>query len=176
MMKIHLTILFVTLFFVKPIFAQESSYLPPQGLNNWYVEFGGSGLFYSINYEKYLFRNSNENITWLGRVGFGFNPIEGKLLNKIFLEQGTFMFPFASSVLLGAGKEKLEVGIGYTLLSKTSAESEVLPTGIIGFRVMERNGICFRITYSPHIRNGEYVSWYGVSLGKNFSFKKGKSR
>jgi hypothetical protein len=85
-MKNYISILFILFFLSKSILAQDENYVAdnyvaPQGLNNWYVEFGGAGLFYSINYEKYLFRNNNENITWLGRVGVGFNPIEGKFLN-----------------------------------------------------------------------------------------------
>jgi len=180
-MKNYISILFILFFVSSSILAQDDNYasdnyVAPQGLNNWYVEFGGAGLFYSINYEKYLFLNNNENITWLGRVGLGFNPIEGKLLNKIYLEQGTLMFPFATSFLFGSNKEKLELGFGYTLLSKSNAPNEIIPTGILGFRVMERNGVCFRISYTPHIREGVYVNWFGLSLGKNFNFKKGRRR
>ncbi len=170
-MKQSTIILIILILFIVKTHAQNENYKPPQGLNNWYVEFGGAGLFYSINYEKYLFRNNNENLTWLGRVGFGYNPIEGTLLNKIYLDKSSFMFPFATSLLIGAGKEKIEIGAGYTLLNKNFGENEAIPTGILGFRVMEKNSVCFRVSYTPLLRNNQLIQWFGVSLGKNFSIK-----
>ncbi len=149
-------------------------------MNNWYVELGGSAILYSVNYEKYLYRNQGENITWLGRIGAGFNPIDfpdyHMLLNKVVLNKNSFTFPFTSTILIGSGKEKLEVGGGFTLLTRhffnrDIAEREVIPNIVLGFRVMESNSVCFRISYIPLIRNGDVIHWMGVSIGKNFNFK-----
>lgn len=149
--------------------AVEKPYREPQGLNNWYVELAGSGLFYSLNYEKVLTKSTQWG--WVGRVGLGYNPADYTLLNKVTLEKNTFMFPFTSSVLYGERKEKLEFGLGFTLLATGINNREVVPTGVFGFRVVETNKVCFRVTYTPMIRDGQYISWFGVSLGKNFDFK-----
>lgn len=149
-------------------YAQEKEYKEPTGLNNWYVELGGSGLFYSGNYEKVLVKTTRWG--WVGRVGFGYNWGDYTMLNKVSLDGGTIMAPFHSSVLFGPNKEKLEFGIGFTMLAKGfTGDREVVPTGVVGFRVVETNKVCFRATWTPHIRDGEFVSWFGVSLGRNFS-------
>lgn len=145
---------------------------PATGLNNWYIEIGGSGLFYSGNYEKVLIRT--ERWGWVGSVGLGYNPNVYTMLNKVTLEGGTFMAPFHSAALYGPNKEKVEMGLGFTILAKSATESEVVPSAVLGFRVVETNKVCFRVTYTPFIRNGEFVSWFGVSLGRNFSTGKRK--
>ncbi|MBC7382153.1 MAG: hypothetical protein H7296_04065 [Bacteroidia bacterium] len=155
--------------------AQEENYTPPQGLNNWYVELGGAALLYSVNYEKYLYRNQKENFTWLGRIGIGFNPIdfpaEHKLLNKVELLSNSFMVPFTTTILKGAGKEKLEFGAGFTMITKNFLDREIVPNLVFGLRVMETNRVCFRITYIPLYKNNEIIHWVGVSIGRNFNFK-----
>jgi hypothetical protein len=148
--------------------AQEKAYKEPTGLNNWYVELGGSGMFYSGNYEKVLIKSGSWG--WVGRVGFGYTPGDYTMLNKVSLEGGTIMAPFHTAALFGPNKEKLEAGFGFTMLAKGfSGDREVVPTGVFGFRVVETNKVCFRATWTPFIRGGEFVSWFGVSLGMNFS-------
>ncbi len=159
-------VLFLCVIF-KQTFAQEKAYKEPTGLNNWYIEFAGSGLFYSGNYEKILIKTSRWG--WVGRVGIGYNPGDYTMLNKVTLEGGTIMAPFHSSVLYGPNKEKLEAGIGFTMLAKGVSDREVVPTAVLGFRVVETNKVCFRVSWTPYIRSGEFVSWFGVSIGRNFS-------
>jgi hypothetical protein len=62
----------------------------------------------------------------------------------------------------------LEVGAGFTMLTKNFNEREIVPTLILGLRVIESNRICFRISYVPLFRQEEYLHWLGVSLGMNF--------
>ncbi len=162
--------LLVFLFFSMNVFGQSDAYNPPKGLNNWYVELGGSALFYSLNYEKYLYRNNLENFTWLGRVGAAYNPFDYKFLDIVFLDRNSFMFPFTSTVLWGSGKEKLEFGGGFTMITKNFKDNEIVTNAVIGLRVMESNQVCFRISYIPIYRDHKWINWIGVSLGKNFSF------
>jgi hypothetical protein len=162
--------LIALLLFVTILRAQdEKPYVEPNGLNNWYVELGGAAMFYSLNYEKVL--TKAERTAWVGRVGIGYNPLDYTFLNKVYLDRNTAMAPFTSSFLFGRGKEKFEVGAGFTMLAKDINNREVVPTGILGFRVIETNKVCFRISYTPFIRDGKYVDWWGVSLGRNFNFK-----
>jgi hypothetical protein len=158
--------LLLSVLFIKT-YAQEKPYSEPTGLNNWYIELGGSGLLYSANYEKVLLKNTHWG--WVGRVGVGYNPVDYTFLNRVYLDGGTIMAPFHTSVLFGPNKEKLEAGIGFTMLAKGVNDREVIPTAVFGFRVVEINKVCFRATWTPFIRDGEFVSWFGVSIGRNFS-------
>jgi hypothetical protein len=139
-----------------------------QGTHNFYLELGGSGIFYSINYEKYLFKNKSENLTWTARIGGAFNPIDYKFMNSFFLDKQTFMLPFTSSLLIGASKDKLEVGAGFTMLTKNFNDQEIVPELIFGLRVIDVNRVCLRLNYIPLFRSDETIHWIGVSLGKNF--------
>lgn len=157
----------LSMLFLTAAAQEEKPYKEPTGLNNWYVELGGNSLFYSGNYEKVLIKS--ERWGWVGRVGLGYNPGDYTLLNKITLDKGTAIAPFHSSVLYGPNKEKLELGIGFTMLAQGINSRELVATAVVGFRVVETNKICFRINYAPFIRNGVYTDWFGVSLGRNFS-------
>jgi len=153
------------------IIAQEKPYREPDGLNNWYLELGGAAFLYSLNYEKILYKSTS--LGWVGRVGVAYSFTDGRLLNKIDMEKGAVLSPFTTSVLLGSRerKEKIELGIGFTLINKSVNEREIVPTAVVGFRVIETNKVCFRMSYTPFIRDGKYESWFGVSIGRNFSMK-----
>jgi len=151
--------------------AQEDNYRSPDGLNNVFIEIGGAAIKYSVSFEKYLFKNDRENFTLTGRVGYGYQHNARWILNRVYMGDRTSMFPFTAQALLGSDKNKLEVGAGFTMLTSDFANREIVPTGVLGLRVMESNGVCFRITYSPLLKEGEFISWFGVSLGYNFSFR-----
>jgi hypothetical protein len=152
--------------------AQAPNYTPPTGLNNWYFEAGGPAIFYSLNYEKYLYRTYDEQYTWTAHVGLGYNPINFDILNTVYLPAGTFMAPFSTTILKGAGKEKLEIGAGFSLFTQDFNDNQIVPHAVIGLRVMESNNICFRMNYVPFLKDNTITHWIGISLGKNFSFKK----
>lgn len=152
--------------------AQAPDYAAPQGLNNWYVEAGGPAIFYSLNYEKYLYRTYDEQYTWTAHVGLGYNPINFDILNTVYLPAGTIMAPFSTTILKGAGKEKFEIGGGFTLFTEDFNDNQIVPHAVIGLRVMESNNICFRMNYVPFLKDNTITHWIGISLGKNFSFKK----
>jgi hypothetical protein len=168
--KKYLCKLVILLAFCNSAMAQEAEYRAPQGTNNWYVELGGPAIFYSLNYEKYLYRTFDEQYTWAAHVGLGYNPINFDILNAVYLERNLWMAPFSTSILKGAGKEKLEIGGGFTLLTRDFGNNEVIPHALIGLRVMESNRVCFRLNYMPFWQNGTVTHWLGISLGKNFSF------
>lgn len=147
---------------------QERPYREPNGLNNWYVEIGGAAFLYSLNYERILYKSTK--LGWVGRVGFSYGFSSGKFLNKIDLKENTVLSPFTTSILLGSRerKEKLEIGGGFTLINSGINEQEIVPTAVLGFRVIETNKVCFRISYTPFYRNNKMESWFGVSIGRNF--------
>lgn len=153
------------------LLAQDEFEKPEIRSNNWYVELGGTALFYSVNYEKFLFRTKQEELIWSARIGLGFNPIEYRLLNALSLEKNTFMVPFSSSILLGPGKDKLELGAGFSMLTRDLSNREVAPSLIAGIRVIDVNGVTFRVNYIPVFRNEQFLHWIGVSLGLNYGKK-----
>jgi hypothetical protein len=165
---VYLVVLICLFFQAKA--QEEKPYAEPRGLNNWYIEFGGSALFYSGNYEKVLIKT--ERWGWVGRVGVGYNPADYTALNMVTVSGNTVLAPFHSSVLYGPNKEKLEAGLGFTMLATSINNQEIVPTFVLGFRVVEINKVCFRASWTPFIRNGELVSWAGISLGRNFSVEK----
>ena len=167
-MKYLAIVLFLFCIGIKQANAQEENYHEPGGNSNWYVELGGNALLYSINYEKHLKRSNDYRYTLTGRVGASFNPLDYRFLNKVDLIPNSFIFPFSSTVFMGGGKEKIEAGAGFTLLTKNFSDKEILVTFTAGFRVIEMNKVCFRVAYTPFIREGEFVSWFGVSLGRKF--------
>jgi hypothetical protein len=170
--KILFCKLVILLFFCNQTLAQdEQAYIAPQGLNNYYAEIGGSALFYSLNYEKYLYRTFSDMYTYTARIGVGYTPFDNDILATVYIEKGTFMIPFSFCVLKGTGKEKLEIGAGFTMESKDFSNREILPHAIIGLRVMETNKVCFRLCYSPIYRQNGLIHWVGISIGRNFSFK-----
>lgn len=151
----------------------DENYKAPQGLNNWYVEAGGAAFLYSLNYEKFLFRNFSQNILVTGRAGISYNIFnDNSFMNKIKLVPNDLTFPITFSVLQGANREKLEYCAGICFLNGVNNYSEIYITSGIGLRVHESNGFCFRMLYTPYYRFNQIGHWLGVSLGKNFSFKK----
>jgi hypothetical protein len=120
------------------ILAQEKPYREPDGLNNWYVELGGAAFLYSLNYEKILYKSTS--LGWVGRVGVSYSFSDGRLLNKIDMDKGAVLAPFTTSFLLGSRerKEKIELGIGFTLINKsvfwfpaTAIRTEVLKNNFL---------------------------------------------
>jgi hypothetical protein len=173
MLRLKFIILLLFIISINNLQAQYNDdfvepYVEPKGTNNWFVELGGAALFWSANYEKYLFQNQAKSLTWTGRVGFGFCPLDYRLLNSVYLEKNSVAMPFTTSLVLGKRKEKLEIGAGYTLATKNFIEREVFPTAALGFRVVDNNGTLLRIVYTPHYRDDKVINWFGVSLGRNF--------
>jgi len=134
--------------------------------NQLYLELGGNGLIYSINYERLL----SENFTLRG--GFGITP------GLIFVE-GTFIhIPVTASYLIGSKTSKLELGLGATYFAGKDTEIFgldagdqflVFLTGIIGYRYTSPAGFVFRVLFTP-IYNSEEDPYFYPSFGLSFGF------
>jgi hypothetical protein len=96
MLRLKFTIFILFFWGVNNLQAQTDEevipYVEPKGTSNWFLEFGGAALFWSANYEKYLYRNYNHSFTITGRIGFGYCPIEYRLLNSVYLDQNSQSF------------------------------------------------------------------------------------
>jgi hypothetical protein len=134
--------------------------------NHLYLELGGNGLIYSINYERLL----SENFTLRG--GFGITP------GIIFVE-GTFIhIPVTASYLIGSKTSKLELGLGATYFAGEDTElfgldagdqSLIILTGIVGYRYTSPSGFVLRVLFTP-LYNSEEDSYFYPSFGLSFGF------
>lgn len=128
--------------------------------NSVFLELGGNGLGFSMNYERLVF---NSQAVRLG-IGYG----DG------------VAFPALYNIILGAGNHKLEIGLGATFMVsvKTGGQNRLYATGNFGYRWLfstETGQNFLRISFTPLV--GDYASqtsaivfipWGGVSLGMMF--------
>jgi len=165
----YIAILLLIIFCKKSI-AQQNSEANSLNKNSTYIEVGGSGLWYSFNYDRIVRRKERTALS--ARVGFSYF---GNLANT-----NTITFPLSISFLYGKHKNFLELGGGpTTLYSFDENITGIGALGIIGFRhqPMESKGLMYRIVFNPFI--GEYstdkgywnwvsIPWGGVSFGYVF--------
>jgi hypothetical protein len=70
--------------------------------NNVYLELGGTGYYYSVNYELLIVKSSATAL--FGRIGLEYLPIRDA--------DRMVHFPLAANLLLGKKRSKLEIGFG----------------------------------------------------------------
>jgi len=164
------------LFLIPTLLVIKSSYINAQEIaskdyvkNQIFLELGGDGIIYSINYERLL----TENIALRG--GIGITP------GMIFIDGTFFGIPLTVSYLIGGGRSKLELGLGVTYFTVEDAAIFGIPagdfsfaalTGIVGYRGSSRDrGFVFRIAFTPLYNsdfNPSFVPTGGISFGYAF--------
>ena len=143
--------------------------------NGIYVEFLGSGLIYSINYDR-MFTN---NLAL--RFGIGYFPVKSTTDNG----DGTTSTINASITTIpvtlswfpfGASSSKLELGAGllYADLQanaggQTARGNFIGEAGILGYRFEPPDGgFLARLAFTPFLLNGNFQPFGGLSLGYAF--------
>jgi len=137
--------------------------------NQVYLELGGSGLTYSINYERLV----SENFALRG--GIGITP------GLLFIDGTLFTIPVSGSYLIGGDFSKLELGLGANYITSTDIDFFSLPLGsfsliafdgIIGYRGGNPNGgFIFRIAFNPMYSSEfdpEFLPYGLISFGYGF--------
>lgn len=126
-----------------------------------YVELGGSGGLYSVNYDYRITKEMNFRIG----LAASYNAIA---------------FPIIASCLVGGHANHFEIGIGTTvqfssavngrsLFRKGEIRRLAIGTALIGYRYQpDSGGFVFRIDYTPLFTFGLFESWGGISLGYAF--------
>jgi len=136
------------------------------GLNNTiYVELGGNGGFYSINYDRLLTTVKKRHSFGI-RAGFSWAPLNGTYRN-------VFFFPVTANYLFGAGTKRLEIGVGATTRFLTDSlrnvDPEVTPAAVIAFRFQQPgSGSHFRAGFTPLFFDNKFQPWLGISFGRSF--------
>lgn len=134
-----------------------------------YLELGGSGGFYTMNFDTRFTSKANG---WGGRIGIGYFP-------TLFGPGGVTSVPLVINYLKGEKKHFLEVGAGATYLSvkgnllglSSYAGSALIGNLAIGYRRVSDSGFTFRTGLTPLF--GKSVELSGlfmpqVSLGHSF--------
>lgn len=131
--------------------------------NCLFVELGGSALFYSVNYERFV----RDGLSL--RVGMGL--ISDNLFGNLSI------FPVTASYLgLRSGNHAFELGGGAVFVSSEASvgpddafETRSLGTAIVGYRYAPLDGgFSFRVAYTPLFRRAFYLGHAGIALGGIF--------
>lgn len=150
-----------------------------EAANTIHFELLGSGILYSINYDRLFTHN------FAGRVGWMYFSGDAKTDDPDNDPKVTFtmnLIPITGSYLAGPGNHRLEIGGGPTLaffsadiedgVQGISSSGLATITGIFGYRYQPMDGgFNFRIAFTPHIIiNGHppFQPWGGLSLGYTF--------
>jgi hypothetical protein len=170
MNKIKLTgipVLFIVIFSLSatPVFAQgvEREGKTTANASQIYVEAGGAGVIYSVNYDGRFAKL--ENGVGL-RIGIGGASFEG---------DGYVVIPVQVNYLIGNRGQYLELGGGFTYISLTdifdsNENSQVMGTATIGFRRQPfgKKGITYRVAFTPFFGSFGLQPWAGASIGFRF--------
>jgi len=167
------------LFLSSTTFAQTITLnLPTKPMSSIYLEAGGAGLSYSVNFDS-RFKGEN-GWGWRGGLSYISRTDDLKM----------YSVPFQINYLLGTRTNFLELGAGVTYFYlddylyynsgfSSSDESEfILPvktrgdlmaTFTFGFRHQPRNGIMYRLAITPIAnRSGFWPLFAGLSFGYSF--------
>lgn len=148
-------------FISAPAFAQT----PRMARNSMFLELGGNGAIYSVNYEYLL--NDNTGLRFGGMA----SPAD-----KDDSDDNTSIFTFTTMLnyLAGSGKHRQEMGVGalFALASDDFKGVEQFDgrgaygTATIGYRLQPPDGgFVFRIGFTPIMSADGVLPWFGISFG-----------
>lgn len=158
---------------VRP--AQDSKSAPPAS-NVVFAEVFGSGLLYSVNYERII-----DSLHVGLRAGASYFTYavssygrSGNLVLVSFPLVASYYFQWANHNLqLGAGATILYTGVA-TDSQGTAFESErsglgLAASAVIGYRYLPRDGgITFGVAFTPLVRTSSLLPWGGATIGYAF--------
>lgn len=130
--------------------------------NNFFVEVGGNGFEYSLNYERLLMKRVAV------RVGYGL--VLGDRQDK------AAVIPVMVNYITGQAGHYLELGGGCAYITREIdfgffelKFKGIAATGFAGYRYQpENSGILFRVGITPFFGSGGFLPWAGMSLGYCF--------
>lgn len=135
--------------------------------HNVFVELGGQGLQYSINYDT---RFSDRRKGFGGRLGLGYISLKGRKAATI---------PVSLNYLLGKGRHFADFGLGATMLISNGSKPDmfyssptksIVYTTNVSYRFQPiQKGISMRAGVGP-VFNYDFnlVYYFGISLGYTF--------
>ncbi len=138
--------------------------------NSIYAEALGTGLVYTLNYERLLSQSFGL------RLGFGYLPVSAEKKNGTTVSESATSAPLTLSWFpFGASSSKLEIGAGLSYIDLTKSVrgfpqvNSIGYAGIIGYRYEDEDGgFLFRAGFTPIILLGGFYAWGGASVGYAF--------
>lgn len=141
-----------------------------------FAEFFGSGLLYSVNYERLI---PSWNVGLRAGASYFTYAVSsyGKSGNLTLVS-----FPLVASYYVGWRRHNLQLGLGTTMLY-TGVSSDSLGTkfesarsglgfaasAVLGYRYIPRDGgISFGAGFTPLLRAGSFLPWGGANIGYAF--------
>lgn len=128
-----------------------------------YVELGGNGGLFSLNYENIFKEQERWNLGW--RAGFALTPVDennGAVITLPVMLMGT-LFP---------GPNKLEAGLGNGFSITTKGAPFMRGVAALGYRYQDADKPVFlRVMYTPFISyliDFQWQHWIGISIGYRF--------
>ena len=137
--------------------------------NSIFLELGGNGVFYSLNYDHKIFNHFS------ARIGGMYAPWEDEISSQ---NASLLLVPLMANYLVGNGSSRLEVGAGLTFgnisgnldgFDEFSEGGVAAFTSTVGYRLQPTNGgFLFRIGYTPTFFSDGVLHFIGLSLGGTF--------
>lgn len=171
MKRIYVILLILSAFFLTDqAQAQQTIDSGTGRAQNVFVELGGQGLLFTVNYDT---RFSKKRNGIGGRVGIGYLAADGDHLTTI---------PVGLNYLLGKGKNFFEVGLGATYIGAGGNSDSILfdenTSNVVGtmsfsYRLQPiESGFSLRAGFTPIFNGDFFVPYYaGISLGYTFGKK-----
>lgn len=140
---------------VNTSFAQGVDEVSPLPKNSLYLEVGGSGLIYSINYDRVL------QDRFSVRAGVAMYGQDG------------YFIPVVGNYLLGKGNSRLELGLGVSIMSiefgffdSEEQVSRIIGTASFAYRYQKAGGGIFgKAGFTPLFGEAGLLPWFGASIG-----------
>jgi len=166
--KLTITVLLLSCLGLQQLSAQEEEKEPPSkpasgNASQIYVELGGPGVIYSINYDGRLSKKDKG----IGvRIGFGAASAEGS---------SYFALPVGLNYLAGGGGNYFEFGAGATFVSGNDVSIGDSEHGTFGWlslgyrrQAYRKKGITWRLAFTPIFGSGYFIPYAGGSIGYRF--------
>ncbi|HAW78349.1 MAG TPA: hypothetical protein DCX27_00610 [Balneola sp.] len=153
--------------FEKPSTSDQNKYL-----SSVYAEFGGAGVLLSINYDLII---NETSVIRLGATPTILADPNSNNQKNIYNDEDFRITGVASySYLFGKNKIRFEAGTGIAFGDRISYSDKPGPPALFlnfGFRFIsfESKGLVFKTSFTPFIKDQQFIPWGGISIGYSFN-------
>ena len=173
-----LAILLVSAVTTSQAMAQEATAEKASAGNALYVELGGNGAWYSLNYERYLRDDASVRV---GAMYMSVEATAGEASANASWLAVPIMFNYlglhagSHALELGAGVDVMHFSAGASTFDATASADGIVPVGTatIGYRYASpEGGFLFKAGYTPLFfvttEEKQVFHWGGMSFGYRF--------